>query len=557
MRELGILVVVILILLLLVVLGAVESNKRKKEQKRILLESFGKLPKITGKETIPQTRKSFHDWKKAEGDFCIDEITFHDLEGASVYALINRTFTSAGEDVLYHRLLTPLMASDSVKQQKEKLIYLEEHPDIREQLEECLFGYGKQDFDYTRELFGELKDNPVSILKEGLLILFYVISILVLIFKTGLGILLLAATVSYAVISYFQTKAKTLTYTRLLLQSLKLYKTADKINQLGIKSNGTLTDEFTTIQETSKKLEQIGKNTGVLSFLDSGSGNIISGFMTYLNLLFHGDLILCYFTLGKVIAEKELLIVLYENIGLLDFYIAVVSYKAGSLETCYPEFSGEESYFVEDAYHPFVENPVRNSYLMKENMIITGSNASGKSTFLKTVGVNALLAQTICICHGSKANLPFVRLYTSMNLQDSLMTKDSFYMAEIKALKRIVEAASKDAGSVPVLGIVDEVLRGTNTLERISAGSAILKYLSERNAIIFAATHDLEIVSMIRDCYMEKHFTEEVSEDGISFSYQMKEGISKTRNAIKLLEYQNFPEELVSQAEKNALSYQQ
>lgn len=100
---------------------------------------------------------------------------------------------------------------------------------------------------------------------------------------------------------------------------------------------------------------------------------------------------------------------------------------------------------------------------MKNSILLTGSNASGKSTFLKTVALNLIIAQTICTCTAQKFESDFYHVMTSMALRDSLDKNESYYIAEIKAMKRIMDVDR----NIKVFCCIDEILRGTNTVERI------------------------------------------------------------------------------------------
>ena len=119
-----------------------------------------------------------------------------------------------------------------------------------------------------------------------------------------------------------------------------------------------------------------------------------------------------------------------------------------------------------------------------------------------------------------------------MALKDNLEGHDSYYIVEIKSLKRILD--SIDDKKKPVLCFVDEVLRGTNTVERIAASSQILKSMNGKNVICFAATHDIELTRILKDCYDNYHFQEDFCED-VVFNYKLMNGPATSRNAIKLL----------------------
>ena len=181
---------------------------------------------------------------------------------------------------------------------------------------------------------------------------------------------------------------------------------------------------------------------------------------------------------------------------------------------------------------------------------MTGSNASGKSTFLKNTAICAVLAQSIDTVPAAAYRANFLRVFTSMALTDNLSKGESYFIVEIKSLKRILDAASGE--NSPVLGIIDEVLRGTNTIERIAASSQILKTLIKGNVLAFAATHDIELSYILEKLYTNWHFEEEVSDNDVVFNYQLKSGRAVSRNAIKLLGIAGYSPAIVEQAKEEA-----
>ncbi|MBQ9488661.1 MAG: DNA mismatch repair protein MutS [Lachnospiraceae bacterium] len=208
---------------------------------------------------------------------------------------------------------------------------------------------------------------------------------------------------------------------------------------------------------------------------------------------------------------------------------------------------GEICLELKEGYHPLMKEPVKNSVTSKEGVLLTGSNASGKSTFLKMVALNAILAQTVHTCTAEAYRAPYFRLYSSMSLRDDLEGGDSYYVVEIKALKRILTAA-KEPGR-PVLCFVDEVLRGTNTVERIAASTQILKSLHGDGVLCFAATHDIELTQLLEKFYDNYHFEEEIVDGDILFQYRLLPGKATTRNAIKLLEIMGYDPEVIQNAQ--------
>jgi len=212
---------------------------------------------------------------------------------------------------------------------------------------------------------------------------------------------------------------------------------------------------------------------------------------------------------------------------------------------------GKTEFVFMDLFHPLVESPVTNSISTTKSVLLSGSNASGKSTFLKSVAINQILAQTIYTCLSRETKTVFSKVLSSMALNDSILNNESYFIVEIKSLKRIFE----ELGDIPVMCFIDEVLRGTNTIERIAASSKILEKLSEENCLVFAATHDIELTELLKEILDNYHFSEVVEDEDVIFDYKLKTGATNTSNAIKLLKSFKFDEHIVSGASTRAQNF--
>lgn len=139
-----------------------------------------------------------------------------------------------------------------------------------------------------------------------------------------------------------------------------------------------------------------------------------------------------------------------------------------------------------------------------------------------------------------------MHLVSSISPKDDIISGKSYYLSEAEGISRIIKALNKD---VTVFCPIDEIFRGTNPVERISASAEILKYINDRNSISIVATHDRELVDMLNEEYDFYYFCEKVtSDEGLSFDYKIKKGINKEKNAIKLLKYIGYPEEIIIKA---------
>ncbi len=177
-------------------------------------------------------------------------------------------------------------------------------------------------------------------------------------------------------------------------------------------------------------------------------------------------------------------------------------------------------------------------------LLVTGSNMSGKSTLLRALGSNVVLASAGAPVCAASLQLPPLRVHTSARVEDSLSEGVSLFMAELLRIRQIVEAAGvADSCGRAVLYLLDEILHGTNTAERRVAARGVLRHLLKANAIGAVSTHDLTLAETadLTQAAVKVHFRENVEADGgggtlLTFDHLLREGIATTRNALKLLE---------------------
>lgn len=199
--------------------------------------------------------------------------------------------------------------------------------------------------------------------------------------------------------------------------------------------------------------------------------------------------------------------------------------------TTKPEFHGK------DMYHPLIitENAISNSINIKgETIVITGSNMSGKTTFLRTIGMNLVLAYAGAPVCASELNAGIMNMFTSMRVVDDVSSGISTFYAEILRIKSMVERSNLDA---PMICLIDEIFKGTNSADRIIGAKAVIEKLSKDNCITLVSTHDFELCDMANEHedILNYHFQEYYEGDSLKFDYQLREGRCTTTNALKLM----------------------
>lgn len=272
--------------------------------------------------------------------------------------------------------------------------------------------------------------------------------------------------------------------------------------------------------------------------------NEIESLIILFKAMFLIDLILYNRTVNRLIRYTNELNQLFQIVGELDTAICIASFRRSLPWYCAPKFCSDNAIRFSEIYHPLLKDPVANSGRINNDSIITGSNASGKSTFIKTVAINNILAQTINTCCAKQYTLYFSYVASSMAMNDNILTGDSYFITEIKSLKRIIQYCKERR----CVCFIDEILRGTNTPERIAASTAVLRLLHETDSLCLVASHDIELTRILQDVYDNYHFSEKIEDDTIEFDYLLKEGPSHSTNAIRLLKFMGFDQRIVDEA---------
>ncbi|MCG8476146.1 MAG: DNA mismatch repair protein MutS [Cytophagales bacterium] len=231
-----------------------------------------------------------------------------------------------------------------------------------------------------------------------------------------------------------------------------------------------------------------------------------------------------------------------QSIGAFEAIGSMAMFAFSHPNYCFPVFS-EKAYQLqaEKMGHPLIVSSKRitNSFAFEgkgEIFLITGSNMSGKSTFLRTLAVNWVLAQAGSAVCAESFQCSLVQLFTSMRTQDNLEEGTSSFYAELKRIQLLLKLSEESPA--PVLFMLDELLKGTNSLDRHTGARALIRQMHEKDCTGFVSTHDLELGQLPgENSFVHNyHFRSEIVEDRLFFDYQLHRGLCRSFNASKLME---------------------
>lgn len=474
------------------------------------------------------------------GGFSVDDVTWNDLDMDRLYARVNAACTDAGDHVLYLLLRAPTADGEELARRERVMAWAGREGEGRERLKRILFDLGRTgrmdlEAPFIGNWYSKWRLAGCIALSSGL-----VLGIVLCVFGFMAALLPTVALALVNTVIALRSMALIGGYMNLIQSLPPVLRAAKRIAGENIPELAEVNGRIGLLLERAGEVLGSGLVAYYNSYSDPGNG------MFYLKLLFLSELIGFYRLARGIGRHREEIVEAYALVGRVDALVVAASWRETLGTWCVPELEeGGRSIRFEGIVHPMLENAVPNDLTIGGNVLLTGSNATGKSTFLKAVAVNAVLAQSLHTCAASAWRGGCFRVFTSMALRDNLFGNESYFITEIKSLKRMLDAMG---GGVPGLYIVDEVLRGTNTGERIAAASEALRQFCRGNCLVLAATHDIELTHILEALYENMHFTETVRDGGIAFDYTIRPGRSQSRNAIKLLGLLGYGEELVRAA---------
>jgi DNA mismatch repair ATPase MutS len=538
---------ILIIILGLVLWSTANDRASKRNLIRRLKEEWGNTPEEEYTSEKFESLKAFYESIK-DDRLDVDEITWNDLDMDEIYMQMNNTQCSIGEEYLYALLRKPCFSPEELEERNRLMKYFTEQEEERMLLQMKLNPIGKLSRLSVYEYINRLGEQETkSNLFHYAMAFGLILSVALIFINPGIGGILTVIFVANNILQYYKIKGKIDKYLTVFSYICRLLDGMKEIYKLDLPELKKYSERLKQDSDIFKRF----RRGSVLLTPSNPNGNFADLIIDYIRMLFHIDLIKYNSMLSFFKNNREVLNRIYINVGFLDSMIAAASYRKLIYYYCEPELlkTGHPRLSVTDLYHPLLDEPIPNSITEDKSVLLTGSNASGKSTFIKTLAINAILSQTIYTSVSKSYRGSYFMIYSSMALRDSILSKESYYIVEIKSLKRILDRVNEEH---PTLCFIDEVLRGTNTLERIAASSRILSSLSRKNALVFAATHDIELTHILENDYSNYHFQERIENNQVLFDYKLYKGKAISKNAIKLLNVMGYSKDIINSAENAA-----
>ena len=475
----------------------------------------------------------------------LSDKTCNDLDFNELFTYIDRTTSKVGQQYFYNTLRTIPSNCNKLAEQEKLIGLITKDSNLRLNLQVQLDTLSGENTSYIRSLFqDEHIRKPKWFFVIPILSFSSFLSIILIPFTPQFFFVLLGLVIINMVIHYWN-KQNLYGYIGSLPQLLRLNGVAKEFLKY---------DELKSISadlpESVNVIDRVRRRMSLFKLeakLQSDIGIAFWSLLEIFKALFLLEPLLLFGVLKQLDTKRREIENVFSFVGYVDTLVSIASLRKGLSLFCLPSVEDKSKiYDATDMYHPLIADCVQNSIQVNDkSILLTGSNMSGKTSFIRTIGLNAITGLTINTCFARSLSLSRSKIYSAIRLSDDLMNNKSYYFEEVLTIKEMIEMSQNGTSN---LFLLDEIFKGTNTIERISAGKAVLSYLNTKNNIVFVSTHDIELADMLNEAYELYHFSEQVDNKNVDFDFKLKNGKLKNRNAIRILEINDYPKEIITEA---------
>ena len=471
----------------------------------------------------------------------VDNKTWKDLNLDDVFTIMDRNSSSIGQQYLYHSLHN-YEKDKNILNEKIKIIeYFKSNSQLREsfQLELARLD-GTNTYFIAPLIFGELPVRPKYYFVFFILSFLAIISIPFVIVNKVFLFFAIPIFITNIIVNHIFSKNIHQYFAGFSGLNL-LFITVRKISKFTDVNINQLKD----LKEKMPLIKKLNKRIGSFVLDISEVNELFAMLANYIIIFFLYDIIKYSISVGLLIKHQKDVQKIFENVAQLDVAISLASFLSNQSFYCTPNFIANNSISFNKVYHPLIPNAIANNINdLNKSVLITGSNMAGKTTFIKTIGVNFIFAQTFNFCLSKSASIPQLIVKAAINREENLEGGKSYFLIEVEELHNFIELSKANTN---YLFLIDEIFRGTNTVERLAASTAVLEYLNKNN-FVFVTTHDIELQDLLNQKYEMFHFSEQVENNVFFYDYKLRKGPTSSGNAIKLLEIKGYPERIVKEA---------
>ncbi|WP_046745636.1 MutS-related protein [Kordia zhangzhouensis] len=515
--------------------------RRKKEITKRLQASFGKL-----KETsfdFDAIEKYFRNKDHSEAYQVISDRTCNDLDFETFFMFLDRTHSKVGQQYLYDTLRTIKVDSPQTKLNEEIIHTLSQDAKLRIDIQKKLEKLNNKDAYHIATLFQQDHITPPKWFFAIKLLSLISLTSLILSFFNPIFFIVLIGTFVVNFVLHYWNKRNLAQYVGSITQLLKLNNVASQLfsNSLLKQLNPSLGTSLRILNEVKSRMSFFQLEARL-----QGEFEIIFWFIFEIfKTLFLVEPLLLFGVLRRLDSKRNQIENVYKFVGHVDMLVSIASLRNGLNTFCLPVINDGNEINAEAVYHPLIVNCTTNDIKIGEkSILLTGSNMSGKTSFIRAIGLNVIAGTTINTCFAQSMSFPLLSVFSAIRINDDLMNDKSYYFEEVLTIKKMLQESNTGKN----LFLLDEMFKGTNTIERISAGKSVLSAFAKNNNKILVSTHDIELTDMLSDTYELYHFSETIQDATVGFDYKLKEGRLTTRNAIRILEINDYPESIVQEA---------
>jgi hypothetical protein len=472
----------------------------------------------------------------------VDDKTWADLEFPSFFTAIDTTITPIGRQCLFDQLRVYEYESSELDRRFRTYGILQSNPALREDIQVALKPLEVDAASYIADFL--LGAEPARVPYQRLLPLWTLICVggVVAAIAHLIPVWLCLLPLLINLVIWFLIDVKLREDVNALLYCGRMLSVANRMATLG---SGESLSELDRLESEGPIRRRLGNQIRWLKVFDRlQTAELIGGPVFIADVFFLVKLSLYSRALARFRANRSNWLSTFQLVGAMDAAIAVVSFMGRYPARCRPTVVDDRMIEIENGYHAFIPAPVRNSItLAGTSVLVTGSNMTGKTTFIKMVAMNVILGHTLGICLADRATLPRSAVRALIHGDQSVAAGKSRYFAEAEAICGFIAEAAAGACRIFVL---DEPFSGTNTVERIAVAKAVLRAISA-NAQLLVTTHDVELQHLLGEQFELFHFQENPAVEGF-FDHALRAGFSTQRNAIRVLERLGFPADIIAEA---------